>query len=69
VTFEVPDQLHIRYSTFVRKCRKKWKYNVKDRQLVIDFKQACDSVWEEVLYKILTEFGIPMKLVGIKGGL
>jgi hypothetical protein len=31
--------------------------------LFIDFKKACDSVRRQVLYIILTEFGIPMKLV------
>ena len=33
------------------------------RQLFIEFKEAYDSVRKEVLYKILIEFGIPMKLV------
>jgi len=32
-------------------------------QLVIDFKKAYDSVRREVLYNILIESGIPMKLV------
>jgi len=32
-------------------------------QLFIDFKQVYDSVRKEVLYNILIEFGIPMKLV------
>jgi len=32
-------------------------------QLFIDFKKAYDSVWREVLYNILIEFVIPMKLV------
>jgi len=32
-------------------------------QLFIDFKKANDSVRREVLYDILIEFGIPMKLV------
>jgi hypothetical protein len=32
-------------------------------QLFIDFKKGCDSVKREVLYNILLEFGIPMKLV------
>jgi hypothetical protein len=31
-------------------------------KLVIDFKKAYDSVREEVLYSILIEFGVPMKL-------
>jgi hypothetical protein len=31
-------------------------------QLVIDFKAANDSVSREVLYNILIEFGVPMKL-------
>ena len=34
-------------------------------QLFIDFKKAYDSVRREVLYNILIEFGIPMKLVRI----
>jgi len=32
-------------------------------QLFIEFKQAYDAVRREVLYNILIEFGIPMKLV------
>jgi hypothetical protein len=32
-------------------------------QLFIDFKKAYVSVRREVLYNILTEFGIPMELV------
>jgi len=32
-------------------------------QLVIDFKKAYDSVRREVLYNILIEFGISLKLV------
>jgi hypothetical protein len=30
---------------------------------IVDFKKAHDSVKREVLYNILTEFGVPMKLV------
>jgi len=32
-------------------------------KFIIDFKEAYDSVRREVLYNILIEFGIPMKLV------
>jgi len=35
-------------------------------QLFIDFKKAYDSVRREVLYNILIEFGIPMKLGRLK---
>jgi hypothetical protein len=42
---------------------KKWKYNGKVHQLIIDFKKAYDSIKREVLYNILLEFGIPKKLV------
>jgi hypothetical protein len=31
-------------------------------ELFIDFKEVCVSVRTEVLYRILIEFGIPMKL-------
>jgi len=33
--------------------------------LFVDFKKAYDSVWREVLYNIVIEVGIPMKLVRI----
>ena len=42
---------------------KKWEYNEAEHQLFTDFKKAYDSVRREVLYNILMEFGIPMKLV------
>jgi len=41
--------------------KKKWEYNEEVHQVFIDFKKA--SIRREVLYKILTEFGIPRKLV------
>jgi hypothetical protein len=41
---------------------KKWEYIETVHQLFIDFKKAYDSVRREVLYNILIEFGIAMKL-------
>jgi hypothetical protein len=62
VGFDVTDQLLIRLSAFVRYCRKKWEYNETVHHLFIDLKKAYDSVRREVLYNILIEFGVPMKL-------
>jgi sorting nexin-29 len=42
---------------------KKWVYNETVYQLFIYFKKAYDSVKREVLYNILIEFRVPMKLV------
>ena len=42
---------------------KNWEYNEAMHQLFKDFKKAYDSVSREVLYHILIEFCIPMKLV------
>jgi hypothetical protein len=42
---------------------KKWEYNETIHQLFVDNKKAYDSVRREVLYNILIEFGVPMKLV------
>jgi hypothetical protein len=61
--FDITDQLLIRFSAFVGYWRKKWEYNETARQLSIDSKKAHDSVRREVLYNILLEFGVPMKLV------
>jgi len=41
------------------------EYNEAVHQLFIDFRKAYDSVRREVLYNILIEFGIPMKLVSL----
>jgi hypothetical protein len=61
VGFEVTDHLLIRCSAFVSSLEK-WEYNETVHQLFIDFKKAYDSVRREVLYNILTEIGVPMKL-------
>ena len=42
------------------------EYNGVVHQLFIDFRNAYVSVQREVLCNILTEFGIPMKLVRLK---
>jgi hypothetical protein len=42
---------------------KKWEYSETVHQLFIDFKKAYDSFRQEVLFSILIEFGVPMKLV------
>jgi hypothetical protein len=39
-----------------------WEYNEAVHQLFINFKKAFDSVMKDILYNILMEFGIPMKL-------
>ena len=48
---------------FSQMLEKKWEYNEAVHQLFIDFKKAYDSVRREVLYNILIEYGIPVKLV------
>jgi hypothetical protein len=42
---------------------KKWEYNETVHQLFVDFKKAYDSVRRKVLYNILIQFGIHMKVV------
>jgi hypothetical protein len=60
VDFNVRNQLLIRFSEFVRY----WKnVGVQVHQLFVDVKKAYASVRRAVLYNILIEFGIPMKLV------
>jgi hypothetical protein len=43
----------------------RWEYNGTVHQLFIDIKKAYDSLRREVLYNILSQFGILRKLVGI----
>jgi len=61
VDFNATEQLLIIYSAFIKYLRKNGKEAV--HQLFIDFKKAYHPVRREVLYKILIECGIPMKLV------
>jgi hypothetical protein len=60
--FDITDQLLITLFAFVRYWRNKWEFNETVHQLFVDFKNAYDSVKREVLYSILTEFGVPTKL-------
>jgi hypothetical protein len=62
VNFDATSQLLIIYSVFIKYTRKKLEYNEAVNQLVIDFKESYDLVRREVLYKILIEFDIPIKL-------
>jgi hypothetical protein len=62
VDFDATSQLLFMYSVFVTYL-KKWEYNEAVQHLFIDFKKAYDSFRREVLYNILIEYGIRMKLV------
>jgi hypothetical protein len=42
---------------------KKWEYSEAVHQLFVDFKRAYGPFRREVMYTILIEFGVPMKLV------
>jgi len=44
---------------------KKMEHSKAVLQLFIDFKKAYDSVRREVLYNILIEFDIPLKLISL----
>jgi hypothetical protein len=41
---------------------KKWKYNEMVHQLFLDFKKAYDSVRRKVLYNVLIEYRVLMKI-------
>jgi hypothetical protein len=62
VSFDVTDQLLIRFSLHSSDTREKWEYSETVHQLFVDFKKAYDSVKREVLYNIFIECGIPLKL-------
>jgi hypothetical protein len=65
VGFDIIGQLTDQFLCIHLMLEKKREYNESVRvcQLFIDFKKACDSVRKEVLYNILIEFGVPMKVV------
>jgi hypothetical protein len=62
VSFYITYQPLIRFSAFAGYWRKNGSTMTVHR-LFIDFKQASGSVRREVLYSILTEIGVPMRLV------
>jgi hypothetical protein len=64
VVFGITEQRLIKFSATGSILEKKWENNGTD-QPFIDFKKAYDSVRGVALYNILTEFGIPRKLVGL----
>jgi hypothetical protein len=61
--FKVTHQLLIISFAFVRYRRKKLEYNDTVHHLLVDFKKTYGSFRREVLYNILIEFEVPMKLV------
>jgi len=63
VDFDATGQLLIIYCAFVRYLKKKREYREAVHQLFIDFKRTYDSIRREILYNILIEFDIPLKLV------
>jgi hypothetical protein len=63
VDFDVTAQLLIRFFAFLKYWGGGWDYNERVHKLFIDFKKAYNSVSREVLYNILIEFGVPLKLV------
>jgi hypothetical protein len=63
VDSDVTDLLLITFSAFVRYWKKGWEFNETVHQLFIDFKKAYYSGRRQVLYNVLIEFEIPMKLV------
>jgi hypothetical protein len=61
VGFQITDQLLISFLIH-QILEKKWEYNETVHQLLIDYKKTYDSVRREVLYNVVIEFGVPMKM-------
>jgi hypothetical protein len=61
VGFDITDELLSRFFCILQILEKIWEYTETVHQLLT--KKAYDSVRKEVLYNILIEFGVPMKLV------
>jgi hypothetical protein len=64
VGFDITDQIITSFFLHSSGTReKKWEYNETVHQLFRDYKNPYDSVRREVLYNIVIEFGVYMKLV------
>jgi hypothetical protein len=63
VGFDVTDQLLTRFFYIRQIPEKEWEYNETVHQLFIDFKKTYDSVRRKIVYNILIEFWVPIKLV------
>jgi hypothetical protein len=61
--FKATGQLLIIYSAFVKYLRKEGNTIKQCLIYFVGFKKVYDSVRQEVMYNILNEFGIPMKMV------
>ena len=62
MVLDLTDRLYTKYFLFGRYRRKKCECDGTINQLFVDFKKTYDTVKRDVLYNILTEFGIPKKL-------
>jgi hypothetical protein len=63
--FDISDQILINFLHLPDIGEKKWESSEAVHQLFMDFKKAYNSVRGEVLYSILIEFGVPVKLAGM----
>jgi hypothetical protein len=63
VGFDKTDQVLIKFIFHSSDTAEKWEYNETVHKIFVDVKKACDSVRREVLYNILIEFVVPLKLV------
>jgi hypothetical protein len=61
--FDITDKLPIRFCALARYWRRNGSTMRPVHELFIDLKKTYDSVKREVLYIILVEFEVPMKLV------
>jgi hypothetical protein len=62
--FYATGQLLIIHSAFIKYLGKKWQYNEAVHQLFVD-RKTYNAFKRGVVYHIIIEFGIPMKLVGL----